>query len=71
MIARAEWFRLNPIGPKTWQGWMYSLAVVAIVVAIGISFWEDSLRQWILYCIGILVALDIWHCWRKTFIKTR
>ena len=69
MIGKPDWFtnrRYIGIGirPKTWQGWVYVLIVVALVVFIRWQpFWEWTVQTRYMLTItwAVVVVLDVIH----------
>lgn len=63
MIGKADWFQRRKYGgwgisPKTWQGWVYVLSILAPFVAFqAMPIWQESTR--IIVTIGWLAFLMI------------
>ena len=69
MIGRPEWFttkRYTGLGirPKTWQGWAYIAAVLALVLFIRWQpFWEwsDQTKNMLTAAWAVVVVVDAIH----------
>lgn len=60
MIGNPRWFEIRKYGgwgitPKTWQGWLYVLAMVAPILFILVAPWSTSIR----FTAGIIWILII------------
>lgn len=63
MIGKPQWFKYRIFGwgvsPKTWQGWVYVVAVALILgftMAIGIN---DTAKMWIFGILIFIVLADV------------
>ena len=69
MIGKPDWFTTRKytgigIRPKTWQGWVYILIILAIVLFIWWQpFWEwtPKTRNTIIITWAVIVVLDSIH----------
>jgi len=68
MIGRPDWFTKKKFGigirPKTWQGWAYLLAAIALIVFVMWQpYWDWSYqtRNTITIVLAVVVALDAIH----------
>ena len=68
MIGRPDWFTKKNFGigirPKTWQGWAYLLAAIALIVFVMWQpYWDWSYqtRNTIAIVLAVVVVLDAIH----------
>lgn len=65
MIGKPEWFTYRILGwgvaPRTWQGWLYTIAMVVIAVFIATLPIDNTTRIAILTAFLIIVVADILH----------
>ena len=68
MIGRPDWFTKKKFGigirPKTWQGWAYLLAAIALIVFVMWQpYWDWSYqtRNTITIVLAVVVVLDAIH----------
>lgn len=64
MIARQEWFTRRKytgwgLSPKTWQGWVYVLGFVAIVMGIQAVALEDIWKTRITLVLVVWLLIDV------------
>ena len=71
MIGKKEWFtsrRYTGFGlrPKTWQGWVYILVVLAVIIFIQTqNFWIWNFQTKMVLILGLiaLIVSDSIHVW--------
>lgn len=67
MIGRSEWFQRRKYGgwgihPKTWQGWIYILVVLGILVVIqALPFFDTATKIYIVMGWIVFLLLDVGH----------
>jgi hypothetical protein len=65
MIGNPKWFTYRifgwGIGPKTWQGWVYIAAVVALAGIIAVLPVTEAIRMWLYIAVVGIVVLDALH----------
>ena len=68
MIGRPDWFTKKNFGmgirPKTWQGWVYILIAIALIVFVRWQpywDWSNQVRNTITIVLAAVVALDAIH----------
>ena len=68
MIGRPDWFTKKNFGfgirPKTWQGWVYLLAAIALIVFLRWqTFWDwsEQVKNIITIVLAVIVVVDAVH----------
>lgn len=65
MIGKPKWFTYKLFGwgirPKTWQGWLYILAWIILVVLAGILPLSEMIKGLIITILIIVIVVDSLH----------
>ncbi|MFC2159626.1 hypothetical protein ACFLQS_02800 [Actinomycetota bacterium] len=68
MIGRPEWFTKRNFGfgikPKTWQGWVYLLVAITLIVFLRWqSFWDwsEQIKNIITIVLAAVIIIDVVH----------
>ena len=68
MIGRPDWFTKRNFGiglrPKTWQGWVYILVAIALIVFLRLQpfwAWSEQTKNTLSIAWAALVVLDVIH----------
>jgi cobalamin synthase len=70
MIGRPEWFSRRKYGgwglfPKTWQGWVYLLVVIGLVVSLQYLPVVETTRTFLMVAVVIILVADVVDIMRK------
>jgi cobalamin synthase len=70
MIGRPEWFSRRKYGgwglfPKTWQGWVYLLVVIGLVVSLQYLPVVETTRTFLMVTVVIILVADVVDIMRK------
>jgi hypothetical protein len=69
MIGKPEWFTYKLFGwgirPKTWQGWLYILAWIILVIITGILPLNEISKGTIITVLIVIIMIDSLHVLSK------
>ncbi|MBD3299914.1 MAG: hypothetical protein GF347_01030 [Candidatus Moranbacteria bacterium] len=65
MLAKSNWFQKRKYGgwglsPKTWQGWLYILAFISVLIVFNaLPFWSNQARIIFLIVWMVVLGFDV------------